>query len=373
MVQDGNGEYAYAKLSPDKKTLVPSDEKVGKSSPKHPMLKDLRPHKNNEYDEDDDNDGIVLDGESAVAVRTRLKRRKRCNRGGGGSCGKANVDIPFSATTHYEQDGFDTSSSDILGDHHRRTATTGTLKNLVILLKFKDHEKRTVPSKKDIAVLMNSEDVEENLAPTGSLKMIYRNNSYGQLTIESEVTDWITLNNTEKYYAGGESGVGETFHEALKYALDELEADKRFKFENFDLNQDGNIDSISFLTSGYGAEWGQSKNDSPPLTTTAFEFDNYETWVHSYCILSSNMSSFCFEFPLIYILFCIVFEEDSSGAKTEDRIWSHKWRISGGWESNESKVRVTTYFVSPSLWGISGEDIGRVGVIAHGTFLLLTR
>ena len=63
---------------------------------------------------------------------------------------------------------------------------------------------------------------------------------------------------------------------------------------------------------------------------------------------------------------------DSDGASFEDRIWSHKWRISGGWISN-SGVRVTDYHVSTSLWGTSGDDIGRVGVVAHGTFYLLTR
>jgi hypothetical protein len=61
-------------------------------------------------------------------------------------------------------------------------------------------------------------------------------------------------------------------------------------------------------------------------------------------------------------------KEDSSGAEYENRIWSHKWSISGGWKSTRTGVHVTDYFVSPSLWGTSGKEIGRVGVIAHGKF-----
>lgn len=63
--------------------------------------------------------------------------------------------------------------------------------------------------------------------------------------------------------------------------------------------------------------------------------------------------------------------EDSSGATYEDRIWSHKWSIVGGWESARTGVRVTDYFVSPSLWDVTGNEIGRIGVIAHGkTFVV---
>jgi hypothetical protein len=68
--------------------------------------------------------------------------------------------------------------------------------------------------------------------------------------------------------------------------------------------------------------------------------------------------------------FCVLLstKADSSGAGYEDRIWSHKWSILGGWKSARTGVRVTDYFVSPSLWGTSGNRIGRVGVIAHGKF-----
>jgi M6 family metalloprotease-like protein len=108
---------------------------------------------------------------------------------------------------------------------------------------------------------MNSEEAHPTLAPTGSLKMVYWENSYGQLTIESTVTDWVQVRNHESYYAAGTSGVGpqRLFQEALVEALDTLEA-QNFDFLKFDKDRDGNIDSITFLTSGYGAEWGGGKN-----------------------------------------------------------------------------------------------------------------
>jgi hypothetical protein len=93
--------------------------------------------------------------------------------------------------------------------HGRRTvATTGTLKNLVVLLYFNDHHevKRNVPSVEDIKVLMNSDEPDDDLCPTGSLKGVYRENSYGQLTIESTVTEWFVTEKSEKWYADGVSG-----------------------------------------------------------------------------------------------------------------------------------------------------------------------
>lgn len=141
-----------------------------------------------------------------------------------------------------------------------RTATIGTLNNLVIPIKFRNHNRRAVPSREDIDILINSEEADPVYAPTGSLKMVYWENSYGQLTIDSLVTDWILVSGTESYYAAGESGVGSTriFQEALVEALDQLER-QGFDFLQFDQDNDSHIDSIAFLTSGYGAEWGGSK------------------------------------------------------------------------------------------------------------------
>jgi hypothetical protein len=93
-----------------------------------------------------------------------------------------------------------------LDDHHRRAIqTTGTIKNLVIPLKWKDHKRRTLPSKNDIDVLMNHAGPEER-CPTGSVKDVFLENSYGKLELESTVVDWILMPNTEAFYADSRSG-----------------------------------------------------------------------------------------------------------------------------------------------------------------------
>ncbi|KAL3905452.1 MAG: hypothetical protein SGILL_009674 [Bacillariaceae sp.] len=232
VVRDASGVYAYAEVSEDGK-LVPSANKVGaRGPPKDDANIHRRPS----------DEKVMLEGSSA-SPRGTMRR---------GS----------------DDQAFETPSGSLRGSnqqapgHERRlaTATIGTLKNLVVLIRFRDHTRRSVPSKNDLNVLMNNERVHPTLAPTGSLKMVYWENSYGQLTIQSTVTDWITVRNRESYYAAGSSGTGpeRVFQEALVEALDQLES-QRFDFSQFDQDRDGNIDSITFLTSGYGAEWGGGK------------------------------------------------------------------------------------------------------------------
>src|SRR6056300_1444044 len=88
---------------------------------------------------------------------------------------------------------------------------SGTLHNLVLLLKFSDQASRTLPSQSDISKLYNSatptkSGANADVAPTGSVRQVYLENSYGKFTIETTVTEWITLPHTEEYYAGGNHG-----------------------------------------------------------------------------------------------------------------------------------------------------------------------
>ena len=370
MVRDFKGKYKFATLSSDEKLIVPSNETVSNAPSKHTKKRDLRllKKRNKSRDTSETNDITTLYGKSAVETPTIFTRHKRCRRrGGGSSCGERmdnSIPSPGVSTSPYERDD---SSLTLPEEHHRRVAATsksiGTLKNLVILMQFEDHKNRILPSKEDIMVLMNSDDVDEELAPTGSLKMLYRDQSYGKLTIESEVTDWILLNNTEKYYADGKTGFVETFHEALRYALDELEA-RGFAFGDFDADRDQNVDSIAFLHSGYGAEWGRGRNESNVDEQTrilpCYGMDLQESLFRA---LTQK-----FFFFVCFCVFLFSITDDSSGARYEDRIWSHKWGIYGGWESARTGVKVTSYHVSPSLWSTSGKEISRVGVIAHGKF-----
>jgi len=194
-------------------------------------------------------------------------------------------------------------------------AVPATMKNLVVLLRFSDHASRAVPTTTDIDVLMNAVGGHPSLAPTGIVRDVFLENSYGQFTLNSTVAYWITLPNTEAYYANGDSGLTSRTHEALRYALDTLDDDPNFNFTDFDQDSDGRIDAITFLHSGYGAEWGGTSGD---------------------------------------------------GASYLNRMWSHKWAIGGAWFSSDG-VRVYEYHISPGIWSTSGTNIGRIGVIAHET------
>jgi len=191
-------------------------------------------------------------------------------------------------------------------------APMGSVKNLVVLVRFSNHTGRVQPSEADIDILMNAPGGDPSLAPTGSLRDVYLENSYGQMSLESTIANWTTVSNTEQYYANGNSG-DSTLWQALREALDDV--DTYIDFNDFDTDHDGYIDSITFLHSGYGAEWGGN---------------------------------------------------DAYGTNYVDRIWSHRWAIQPSWQSNEG-VRVYSYHISPVVWGTSGSNIGRIGVIAHET------
>jgi len=195
-------------------------------------------------------------------------------------------------------------------------APAGNVKNLVVMIRFSNHVGRNLPSVADVNVLFNAVGGHPSLAPTGSVRDVYYENSYGQMTLESDVNpgigDWITVSQTEAYYANGQSG-DSTLWLALREALNTLDA--VIDFNDYDLDNDGRIDSIAFIHSGYAAEWGGT---------------------------------------------------DAYGAATPDRIWSHRWAIQPQWNSNDG-VSVYDYHISPGVWGTSGSAIGRIGVIAHET------
>ena len=199
-------------------------------------------------------------------------------------------------------------------DNIRRTAiTSGLLKNLVVPMRFSDHASRALPTRADLDVLMNNEGPATQ-CPTGSVRDVFTESSFGQLDIQSTVVDWVTLDFTEAYCANGKSGLSSRIHECLTNALDKVAA-TGVDFRDYDLDGNGRIDGITFFHSGYAAEWGGT---------------------------------------------------DGFGASYTNRIWSHKWAIwSTNWSNNG--VRVYEYHINPSLWARSGSSIGRIGVVAHET------
>ena len=199
-------------------------------------------------------------------------------------------------------------------------SSTNTLKNLVVLIRFADHIDRTLPSISDYNILLNGPGGEGTVAPTGSVNDVFLSNSYGAFSLDSTIYPWVTVSQTEAYYADNQSGLGPKIFEAVREALDVIDSDPSIDLTDFntDLNAgDEYIDAITVFHSGYGAEFGGV---------------------------------------------------DCNGASEVQRIWSHSWfMFDGTWTSQDGSVSVSNYHINPGLWGICGSAISRIGVIAHET------
>ncbi len=201
--------------------------------------------------------------------------------------------------------------------NERRTrVTSGVLKNIVIPFKFADHSSRNVPSKSDLHTLMNNVG-SHPLCPTGSVRDHYLQTSFNNLDLQSTVAEWVTIDYTEAFCANGVSGLTSTIQICIKNALDKA-VEAGVNFGNFDMDDDGFVDGITFFHSGYAAEFGGV----------------------------------------------------ASGTPYSDRIWSHKWSLHAQPFTNNG-VTVYEYHINPAMWGISGSNIGRIGVVTHelGHFL----
>jgi hypothetical protein len=87
-----------------------------------------------------------------------------------------------------------------------RQLRIGTLRNLVIPIRFRDHTSRPLPTLAQLDVLMNARTPDAQLAPTGSVWYAFYENSYGKLNLESIVVDWVTSAYSERDIANGNSG-----------------------------------------------------------------------------------------------------------------------------------------------------------------------
>ena len=210
-------------------------------------------------------------------------------------------------------------------NHRELSAPGGILKNLVVLVRFRNHKTRILPTADDFDVVFNHEEKDNEhhtLAPTGSVRDVFRINSYGKFKVESKVYGWVDLPETEAYYAAGKGGFGTPeFVQALHTAMDTLRDDFDLgDFSQFDGNHDGKVDVVTLIHSGYAAE------TSGP---------------------------------------------DVDGAESDDRIWSHHKKLlkRQRWYPKPNKKRfgasVNRYTTAPALYGTTGSAIGRVGVICH--------
>jgi hypothetical protein len=153
-----------------------------------------------------------------------------------------------------------------------RTANTGsnnnnddeepyTLRTLVILVAWKDQtDRREWMTRDQIDHLWNGLGAN-NAIPTGSIKNYTERQAYGTVNFVADVLDWQITDNTEAYYADGRSAMpvnGDRephLRTAFHYILDQMD-EQNFPWEDYDSDNDGIVDSVQFLHSGFGAEMG---------------------------------------------------------------------------------------------------------------------
>lgn len=127
--------------------------------------------------------------------------------------------------------------------------TTGNRKLLMILVNFSNTS--TNYTQGNFNNYMN----QVNYNGTGSFKDYYLENSYGQLNVTTDVTQWVTVPNTHNYY-GPESRWSQFIVDAID-AADAAGVD----FSQYDGDGDGYVDGIAVIHQGVGQEESSSTND----------------------------------------------------------------------------------------------------------------
>ncbi len=162
--------------------------------------------------------------------------------------------------------------------------------------------------------------------PTGTMKDAYLEMSYGQLTVDGTVSNWVGTAQSDTYYEGPAGCNGSCssakIGEFLKEVLDQV---------------DGTID------------FGQYDNDGPDGLPNSGDDDGFVDFV-------------AFVHP------------EAGGECGNNNIWSHRW-IYSGWTGSEyvtddniqgttTKIRIDDYVIQPAL-SCDGTTMIEIGVFAH--------
>ncbi len=121
--------------------------------------------------------------------------------------------------------------------------STGTRKLLMVLANFSNTT--TSFSQDNFNNYMN----QVGYNGTGSFRDYYLEVSYGQLTVNSTVTVWVTLSNTHDYY-GPQSNWGQFAYDAIVAAKNQAGVN----FSEYDNNLDGVVDGVAIIHQGQGQE-----------------------------------------------------------------------------------------------------------------------
>ncbi|MDP1623299.1 MAG: M6 family metalloprotease domain-containing protein [Bacteroidales bacterium] len=143
--------------------------------------------------------------------------------------------------------------------------STGTRKLLMILANFSNTT--TTYTQTNFNNYMN----QVNYNSTGSFRDYYIEVSYGQLTVNTTVTVWVTLPNTHDYY-GPDTKWGEFAYQSVVAADNQAAVN----FAEYDNNLDGIVDGVAIIHQGRGQEESGNTND---------------IWSHSWDLTSAGYSA----------------------------------------------------------------------------------
>jgi M6 family metalloprotease-like protein len=168
-------------------------------------------------------------------------------------------------------------------------ATIGTFKALVLLVRFTDHADRELPTRDYFFDLCNNQ-----------IKSYLSEQSYGQYNIECDVRDWANTDNTEAYYAAGVANYQGADLSAAMFipVLNQLDGGGTMDWSPYDANQDGYVDALLVIHSGYASEQGDgsscgaaAQNDriysQGHSVSNAWSNANFATTVSAYAIASA--------------------------------------------------------------------------------------
>ena len=150
--------------------------------------------------------------------------------------------------------------------------------------------------------------------PTGTMKELYLEQSYGQFVADGTVHGWFDVSKNEAWYTNGTNGLGAGGRAADFVKELVTLSDDSVDYSLYDNDNDGWVESVIIVHAGYGGEAG------------------------------------------------------SSG------IWSHRWSLRGSGlgfyttnDTNESGiiVKVDDYIIQPALSGSSGSRMIEIGVFCH--------
>ena len=205
---------------------------------------------------------------------------------------------------------------------------------LVLMIRFTDHNGRDLIPMSEVETFWNTR-VPDWLDV----------NSQGRYSIDPVVVDWQTTDNTEEYYSFGMRGIVPELQQMAWPILDSLDNRPDWDWSEYDMDGNGDLDSVVMIHSGYGAE---------TFTTDCFgaEYQN-RIWAHgelpSIQLHSVGKNVAVCLFPSGVFL-------SSYAAFSRSR---------NSWKSKDGSVKLNGYTVSSAFDGDCGDESGKIGLTVH--------